>query len=126
MVFRGLDDDKAALVVEQALVQKDPAPLKPAPLSLPQVWVCAHVRRDARCGHCGPRLKALFMSALGGGAQVRGCSHVGGHVYAGNVILSAGPTLEWYGYVAPSDVDSLVARLQGGPCPEKILRGRMG
>nr|AGV54460.1 sucrose cleavage like protein [Phaseolus vulgaris] len=61
------------------------------------IFVCAHGSRDVRCGVCGP----VLMDKLNEEIDVRGlkdqiavvaCSHVGGHKYAGNVIIfSPGP-----------------------------------
>ena len=59
------------------------------------VFVCTHASRDARCGVCGPALVDAFRAsvaadpALRGRVEVRGCSHVGGHKYAGNVLVFA-------------------------------------
>ena len=51
-------------------------------------------------------------------ARVYKCSHIGGHQYAGNVVLFRGTTAppgsekssvsDWLSYVAPSDVDAVV------------------
>lgn len=56
------------------------------------VFVCTHGKRDARCGLCGPALVDAFretIAALGMDdvVAVRGCSHTGGHKYAGNVLV---------------------------------------
>ncbi|CAJ1342592.1 unnamed protein product [Effrenium voratum] len=58
------------------------------------VFVCAHLQRDARCGHCGPELSKAAQSLVATGQvpklNIRRCSHVGGHKYAGNVIVYGG------------------------------------
>jgi hypothetical protein len=64
----------------------------PEPLSGFHVFICGHGSRDKRCGTCGPPLKETFseeLSKLGLKDQVfvRLCSHIGGHKYAGNVII---------------------------------------
>lgn len=56
------------------------------------VFVCAHNNRDRRCGVCGPVLIEKFkeeIDAKGLKEQVfvAACSHIGGHKYAGNVII---------------------------------------
>lgn len=56
------------------------------------VFVCAHASRDARCGSCGPPLVLAFQAVvqakgLEKTVHVRACSHVGGHAFAGNVII---------------------------------------
>ena len=62
--------------------------------------VCAHASRDKRCGVIGPHLVEVFKKQLklalsgsentivsgSGSGSVRGCSHVGGHKFAGNVL----------------------------------------
>jgi len=93
--------------------------------------VCCHAQRDARCGDRGPPLvKAISRwgeSIARGGGVDRGdgtklgvavhalpCSHVGGHEFAGNVILygwtpaSRGADNDWFGMVAPALVPQLM------------------
>lgn len=61
------------------------------------VFVCAHGSRDVRCGVCGPVLieklnEEIELRGLKGQVSVMACSHVGGHKYAGNLIIySTGP-----------------------------------
>ena len=98
---------------------------------------------------CGPALVDAFRAsvaadpALRDGVEVRGCSHVGGHKYAGNVLVFARArpsrvqisgalhektragsqeTLEdretacfgaWYGYVTPREIDDVLRRTVG-------------
>lgn len=56
------------------------------------IFVCCHSTRDKRCGICGPsviiRFKVEIESrGLQGKVSVSPCSHIGGHKYAGNVII---------------------------------------
>lgn len=56
------------------------------------VFVCAHSNRDKRCGVCGPVLIEKFKEeiksrGLNDQVFVNSCSHIGGHKYAGNVII---------------------------------------
>ena len=52
-------------------------------------------------------------------------SHVGGHRFAGNVLIYPGG--DWYGYVTPEDVPRLIERhLLGGTVVTELWRGRMG
>ena len=103
-------------------------------LAAPHVFVCAHSRRDKRCGVCGPALIDAFRSRIpGAGVEIRACSHVGGHAYAGNVLIFAARagsdvvTGDWYGYVTPNDVDALLeTRIRAGQNLPKIWRGAMG
>lgn len=92
------------------------------------VLVCVHGVRDERCGRCGPPLvRALRRACEGLGiddVRVHGTSHVGGHKYAGNVIVY--PEGVWYGYVRPDDA-SRIARehLVEGRVIEDLHRGGM-
>mmetsp|Transcript_108567 Transcript_108567/g.338448 ORF Transcript_108567/g.338448 Transcript_108567/m.338448 type:complete len:254 (+) Transcript_108567:24-785(+) len=92
------------------------------------VFVCAHTRRDARCGHCGPRLLDAIAGS-GSAATVRKCSHVGGHAYAGNVLVfqpggcGREASGDFYGYVTPTAVaDVLSGRARRG----RLWRGALG
>lgn len=92
------------------------------------VLVCVHGKRDERCGRCGPPvLLALRRACEEEGltdVRVEGSSHVGGHKYAGNVIVY--PEGTWYGYVAPDDASRIVREhLVGGRVVEDLHRGSM-
>lgn len=75
-------------------------------LSDSYVFVCSHGSRDRRCGVCGPALVNRFKEEIEiygfqGKVSVSPCSHVGGHKYAGNVIIfgtDAGGSISghWY------------------------------
>ena len=108
------------------------------PVGTAHVFVCAHARRDKRCGVCGPALIDSLRSGVegrgkAGAVTVHACSHVGGHAYAGNVLVFApragGQEIvgDWFGYVAPGDVDALLdTRIAGGAIIPKLWRGCMG
>lgn len=72
------------------------------PLSGLHVFVCAHASRDMRCGVCGPVLVKKFEEeiesrGLNVEVFVSACSHIGGHKYAGNVIIySQGREMDWF------------------------------
>ncbi|KAF2250662.1 hypothetical protein BU26DRAFT_268090 [Trematosphaeria pertusa] len=60
------------------------------------VLICGHGGRDKRCGVLGPMLQSAFRQEFarrGVDAQVGLISHVGGHKYAGNVIIYVPPAL---------------------------------
>lgn len=98
------------------------------------VFVCSHRLRDARCGYCGPVLVEMInkklTEAVGEFRNIRAfaCSHVGGHVYAGNVIVYTRHGGICFGCFCPSDVDTLVEALlaqdvpfpSAGTVPEKL------
>lgn len=111
----------------------------------PTVLICGHGHRDERCGIMGPLLQAEFRRVLKqegfstGGDNVEGMghanveliSHVGGHKYAGNVIIYLPPSFGstsntsnalagkgiWYGRVEPRHVEGIVK--------ETVLNGRV-
>ena len=67
-------------------------PGTPEKLKGSYVFVCSHGSRDRRCGVCGPALISRFkeeieLHGLQGKVTVSPCSHIGGHKYAGNVII---------------------------------------
>lgn len=104
----------------------------------PTVLICGHGGRDMRCGVMAPVLEAEFQKALeengyttgSDGAMIDGprhanvglVSHVGGHKYAGNVIVYVPPEMKindsephplagkgiWYGRVEPKHVQGIV------------------
>ncbi len=94
------------------------------------IFVCAHEARDARCGACGPPLVEAFVAELGargleGQVTVRRTSHVGGHRFAGNVLIYPGG--DWYGYVTPDDVPRIIDQhMLKGKIVTDLWRGRMG
>lgn len=122
------------------LLSPDAEPLLPTKGSaaMAHLFVCAHSKRDKRCGACGPALLPLLKQAGGGSVVVRACSHIGGHAYAGNVLAftrgadaAAPPTApvrgDWYGYVTPDAVPRLVADVVAGRRGEaRLFRGAMG
>lgn len=119
------------------------------------VLVCGHGGRDMRCGVMGPALRDEFEAQLpregvrvlrgevdgdgdelcssssGTAARVGLISHMGGHKFAGNVIIYLPPTIAlpdggkhplaghgiWYGRVEPRHVQGVIR--------ETILRGNV-
>jgi len=105
------------------------------------VFVCCHTQKDDRCAYCGPiLLKALTDVAASSGKASRvgifAVNHIGGHKYAGNVLMYTRRRAMWYGYVCPKDVPLLMNGMLGEessatattappPLPH-LLRGLMG
>ncbi|XP_010514465.1 PREDICTED: uncharacterized protein LOC104790412 [Camelina sativa] len=100
------------------------------------VFVCAHGSRDKRCGVCGPALMEKFKEEIGSRGLsekifVLPCSHIGGHKYAGNLIVfspdSAGNMSgHWYGYVTPDDVPAMLDQhIVEGEIIQNLSRGGM-
>jgi len=112
-----LRDDTHSLLLPPAL-----------PIRFPVILICGHGARDSRCGILGPILQSAFEKELakrGVHADVAQISHVGGHKFAGNVIVYTPPTWGnelagtgvWYGRVGPEHVEGLVE--------ETVVRGRI-
>jgi len=97
----------------------------------PYFFVCCHTNRDDRCGYCGLRIFQKFLDEMNE-KQIHGVvkkiSHVGGHVFAANVISY--PSGDWFGNVKPSDVERILNFYSSNLEDRKILgdiwRGRMG
>ena len=120
------------------------------------IFVCSHAQRDRRCGYVGPILLEKLKEELSRrnasrfAFRVHGCSHIGGHKYAGNVLCfvprpgaplaneqpsmphsqSSGSSSrvmgDWYGYVTPEDVSDLVGAMINGTVVIPKWRGCMG
>lgn len=121
----------------------------------PTILICGHGGRDMRCGVMAPVLEAEFQRVLqargftsaGSDGPVDGpdnaniglISHVGGHKYAGNVIvyipleMTVGSNAEphplagkgiWYGRVEPKHVQGIVEEtIMGGKVVTDHFRG---
>ncbi|KAL7090536.1 hypothetical protein ACP275_12G047000 [Erythranthe tilingii] len=138
ILYRGLIESEVDRFVEDVLVnEKAKLSGKIEKLSGSYVFVCCHNNRDRRCGVCGPILIEKFKEEIGSKdlkkhVSVTACSHVGGHKYAGNVIIfSATPhgkiVGNWYGYVTPGDIHELLDKQIGrGEAIDRIWRGQMG
>ena len=124
------------------------------------VLICGHGGRDVRCGTLGPILKQEFEEKLERQniellkdppvaeavevdtavegytptARVGLISHVGGHKWAGNVIIYIPPSFGgnalagkgiWYGRVEPGHVEGIVAKtILGGKVIKEPVPGR--
>ncbi|RNF23959.1 sucraseferredoxin-like family protein [Trypanosoma conorhini] len=101
------------------------------------VFVCSHRSRDHRCGYCGAVLVELLRQSIKAkrgeheSIHVYPCSHVGGHVYAGNVLLYSKHGGVCFGCFTPAQVEAFVNFLLGGATEipaslERRIRGRIG
>jgi len=128
--YQGVQDSDIPLLVEEQLVnQRVATAISHQLLTQQYVVVCIHGRRDIRCGECGPPLVEAFEAVLAAqqltdNIVVCGSSHVGGHMFAGNVLVY--PTGDWYGYVTPADVPRLVEHVAQRQIAVDLWRGRMG
>lgn len=90
--------------------------IKTFDVSKPTVLICGHMQRDKRCGITGTLIynefnKVLEKENLQDEIDVGFVSHVGGHVYAGNlIILKPGKELIWYGMVKPENVQGILEK----------------
>ena len=128
------------------------------------LFICGHGNRDQRCGIMGPILEAEFSRALTDAgmnvfpaddesaptdaesdhklsARVALISHIGGHKWAGNVIVYIPPKFQvggsngaitsklagrgiWYGRVEPKHVEGIVKEtILGGKVIKELFRG---
>ncbi|KAK3413143.1 hypothetical protein EUGRSUZ_I01738 [Eucalyptus grandis] len=136
--YKGLTESGVDSFVEDVLVNGKPwASGVPETLTGSHIFVCAHGSRDRRCGVCGPPLmeklnEEIESRQLKDQVFVSPCSHIGGHKYAGNLIVfspdSEGTiTGHWYGYVTPDDVPEILEQHIGqGKVIERLWRGQMG
>ncbi|RMZ79107.1 hypothetical protein DV738_g3476, partial [Chaetothyriales sp. CBS 135597] len=127
------------------------------PITQPIILICSHGGRDQRCGIFGPLLMQEFRRQLRARSphrgdatdtvhaaassssfdhqaiNVAGVSHIGGHKWAGNVILYIPPGYEipaddepriWYGRVEPRHVEGIIEQtLFRGKVIQDLFRG---
>ncbi|KAF1938485.1 hypothetical protein EJ02DRAFT_505414 [Clathrospora elynae] len=126
-------EQKDALLRDESVATQ----LSPAePITKPTILICGHGGRDQRCGILGPILQTSFRQELQRrsiDADVGLISHIGGHKYAGNVIMYIPPNIEgnklagsgiWYGRIGPENVEGVVEEtLVKGRVVAELLRG---
>lgn len=130
----GLSQDQKAKLIRDESAATNLIPAEP--ITKPTILICGHGGRDQRCGILGPILQSSFRSELqrrGIEADVAQISHIGGHKFAGNVIMYIPPSMTdnalsgtgiWYGRVAPENVEGLVDQtLIQGRVVLDLLRG---
>lgn len=96
------------------------------------ILVCAHMQRDVRCGVIGQAIleeisnwKSNNESKLSNPIQSYACSHIGGHAFAGNLIIY--PSGDWYGRITPCLVQQLLdAHILQKKIIKKHYRGSIG
>ncbi len=92
-----------------------------SPVSQPIVLICGHMDRDKRCGIYGPILLEQFNKYLPPTANPTATlvSHIGGHRFAGNVIIYIPPDfLPTLGHFSPSSGN--IVNKEKNPVPHKL------
>ncbi|CAG8501463.1 1602_t:CDS:2 [Paraglomus occultum] len=84
------------------------------------IFICSHGRRDKRCGITAPLLRNEFEKVLkekkldvqsrSDGVAVYMSSHVGGHKFAGNIIIYRDGQGIWYGRVSPCHCKAIIEK----------------
>jgi (2Fe-2S) ferredoxin len=100
--------------------------IKKLPPGTVHIYACTHNARDRRCGVIGQlvirRLREYLASSSPSGMHVEvfGCSHVGGHKFAGNVAIYRPEWRQgvWYGRITPDDVEAIINKTV---CEGKVL-----
>jgi hypothetical protein len=122
--------DLPALIQDHLIGNRVSECMAHEPLTGQHIFVCTHGARDPQCGECGPPLIEHFSAALddvglANTVSLRGTSHVGGHRFAGNVLVYPGG--DWYGYVTPDWVPRIIEQhIVNGQVVKDLWRGRMG
>lgn len=146
------DSDNVSHLRQKPELQKE---FTSTPIEDVVVLICGHNARDSRCGILGPVLQGEFEEKLNQtpyalkkdwgttmteqttdqkiGSTIAQISHIGGHKFAGNIIIYIPPTLKdnplagkgiWYGRVEPKHVEGIVTKtIQEGVIIEELFRG---
>ncbi|CAG8453301.1 127_t:CDS:2 [Ambispora leptoticha] len=111
--------------------------LFPDNILVPIILICSHRRRDKRCGVTGPILKSEFENVLrkrgldvdarpNDGVGLFMTSHIGGHKFAGNLIVYRDGQGIWYGRVLPCHAKAIVEKtVIEGKVIKELYRGSM-
>ncbi|KAF2671893.1 hypothetical protein BT63DRAFT_183115 [Microthyrium microscopicum] len=143
-------------VGRQSLVDQFQGKIEIEEISDVVIMICGHTERDKRCGIMGPLLQEELKEKMAmGGYSVSGSSqiessptsttdascrvglvsHIGGHVFAGNVIINIPNTEQfkshplagkavWYGRVEPRHIEGIVSEtVKHGKIIQDLLRG---
>lgn len=115
-----LDELIKQIVLEPASII-DSLHITTMPIHGPQLFVCGHLSRDARCGLTAPSLLYAAKEVLqqlgssNNGGQVQYVSHVGGHKFAGNLIMYLPHVMSgskygaaWYGRVSLDNIERII------------------
>ncbi|KAI9593957.1 Sucrase/ferredoxin-like-domain-containing protein [Syncephalis fuscata] len=143
-------EERIKHIVQKVTAGEDTDLLRPIPYRA-VILICAHKRRDKRCGVAGPILHRRFIEALEerqkkqaqianaadestvatdesqteeGDIGVFMVSHTGGHKFAGNVLVY--PSGIWYGRVTACHVDAILEHtVFNNQVIRELYRGRL-
>jgi (2Fe-2S) ferredoxin len=127
--YHDVDETTWPMILDDAVKgHPGPSAVDHTDLDGTHVFVCTHGSRDDRCGRCGPAIVAALRRACQEGdlddVSVRATSHVGGHKFAGNVLIY--PDGVWYGHVRPEDASRIaIEHIRDRNVIAELLRGRM-
>jgi (2Fe-2S) ferredoxin len=127
--YHDVDETSWPIVLDDAVNgRRGPSAIPHTRLNGTHVFVCTHGARDDRCGQCGPAIVSALRRACRHAelddVSVRATSHVGGHKFAGNVLIY--PDGVWYGHVRPEDASRIaVGHIRDRTVIAELLRGRM-
>jgi len=98
---------------------------KPSELPGRAVFVCGHNERDNRCGIFGTQAYEDCKEILPDNGALFLCSHIGGHVYAPNILISGRKqkVIDYFGLVPRNEIPTI---LHSKTVPIKYWRGRQG
>ena len=131
--FQGLTPSNMKILTDWMLDPIYPCILEHSPiLHDALVLICAHKLRDKRCGVAGPMLLKEFQKEIAEQSQnirVLAVSHVGGHKFAGNVIVYRKDerniwVADWYGRVRTCHVKGMVDCIRRGETIKDLWRGQ--
>jgi hypothetical protein len=110
-------------------------PLESTPIAeSATIFVCNHKKRDKRCGVAGPILIEEFKKQFTNqnmNVPVHGISHIGGHKFAGNIIIYRKDCRgilvgDWYGRVRTCHVQGFIKNvIEDGKVIQELWRGQM-
>ncbi|KAL8898728.1 MAG: hypothetical protein Q9192_001927 [Flavoplaca navasiana] len=134
-------------------IESSPSPpgfAQPSRITRPVILICSHGSRDRRCGILGPLLYHEFETDAqrkGIEIEVATISHVGGHAFAGNIIVYVPPDYRmddehskeregnispiagmgiWYGRVEPRHVQGILDKtIKKGNILGELWRGAL-
>lgn len=127
--YHAVDETSWPIILDDAVNgRRGPSAVPHTALSGTHVFVCTHGSRDDRCGRCGPPIVSALRRACQDAdlddVTVRATSHVGGHKFAGNVLIY--PDGVWYGYVRPEHASRIaIEHVRDRNVIAELLRGRM-